>query len=138
SGTMQVCDGSNWGNIGIGVPTGTIAAFAAASCPNGWSEYTPARGRFLRGIDNDAGNDPDGTRAAGSTQGDAIGNHKHEIAGRSISNKASGASTIYYIYDHGGDPGSWSHNSYNTTSDPSTRNTATESRSKNVAVTFCV
>ena len=45
SGTMQVCDGSNWGNIGIGVPTGTIAAFAASSCPNGWSEYTalPAR-----------------------------------------------------------------------------------------------
>ena len=48
-----------WSNSAI--PSGTIAAFAATSCPTGWSEYTPARGAFLRGIDNGAGRDPDGT-----------------------------------------------------------------------------
>ncbi|MCV0371891.1 MAG: hypothetical protein K5845_20930, partial [Filomicrobium sp.] len=73
SGTMQVCDGNNWGNIGIGVPGGTIAAFEAVSCPAGWSEYTPARGRFLRGIDTlAAGIDPSGTRAPGNIQEDTL------------------------------------------------------------------
>ncbi len=53
------------------IPSGLIAAFASTSCPAGWSEYTAARGRFLRGIDNGAGNDPDGTRTPGATQADA-------------------------------------------------------------------
>jgi hypothetical protein len=51
--------------------------FASASCPSGWSEYTAARGRFLRGIDNGAGLDPDGTRTAGGTQADMVGPHTH-------------------------------------------------------------
>lgn len=79
SGTMQVCDGSEWGNIGIGVPTGTISAISASSCPSGWTEYTPARGPFLRGIDNGAGNDPDGTRAPGNAQADGIKTHTINI-----------------------------------------------------------
>jgi len=61
-----------------GVPTGTIMAFAG-TCPAGWTEYTAARGRFLRGIDNGAGNDPDGTRAAGATQADMVGPHTHGV-----------------------------------------------------------
>lgn len=68
SGTMQLCNGTAWGNIGLGLPAGAISAFATNSCPAGWVEYTPARGRFLRGIDNGAGIDPDGTRSPGSTQ----------------------------------------------------------------------
>ncbi len=78
SGTMQVCDGNNWGNIGIGVPTGSIVAFAASSCPNGWSEYTASRGRFLRGIDNGAGLDPSGTRVPGGQQADTLQDHGHK------------------------------------------------------------
>lgn len=124
SGTMQVCDGSEWGNIGIGVPTGTIAAFAASSCPSGWSEYTPARGRFLRGIDNGAGNDPDGTRAAGNVQADLLKSHTHTV------NAANYAAYTANDYAAGG---------INSPHGSLTSNASggAETRPKNVAVTFC-
>ncbi|ODA66155.1 hypothetical protein A7A08_03008 [Methyloligella halotolerans] len=117
SGTMQVCDGSNWGNIGIGVPTGTIAAFAASSCPAGWSEYQAARGRFLRGIDNGAGNDPDGTRSPGDPQGDEFKAHTHYNDG--------GNDNAVYRYWSASSRGGWRELG------------GDETRPKNVAVTFC-
>lgn len=61
------------------VPDHAVMAFNLSSCPTGWTEYTPARGRFVRGIDNGAGNDPDGTRAVGATQADAFAAHSHGI-----------------------------------------------------------
>jgi hypothetical protein len=129
SGTMQVCDGSNWGNIGIGVPTGTIAAFAASSCPAGWSEYTAARGRFLRGIDTlAAGVDPDGTRAPGNTQADDLKSHRHTLS--------------YYNSGSGSGNNDWAMGMNTTRSGEQSRLTAleggSETRPKNVAVTFCV
>jgi hypothetical protein len=125
SATMQVCDGSSWTNIGVGMPAGTIAAFEATSCPSGWSEYTTARGRFLRGRDNGAGNDPDGTRAPGSTQADELKSHTHEVY--------TDNSTAY-VAGAGG---------YRATSagaaapDASGATGGTETRPKNVTVTFC-
>jgi hypothetical protein len=65
--------------IGAGIPTGAIMAFDLTTCPTGWSEYTAARGRFLRGIDNGAGNDPDGTRAPGNIQADEFKSHSHGV-----------------------------------------------------------
>jgi len=64
-------------------PRGAVIAFNLSSCPGGWSEYAPARGRFIRGIDTTGGNniDPDGRRAPGSTQEDAIRNMKGKISG---------------------------------------------------------
>lgn len=50
------------------VPSGAVMTFDLTTCPSGWSEYQAARGRFVRGIDNGAGNDPDGTRAPGNVQ----------------------------------------------------------------------
>ncbi len=62
-------DGSNLTNLPTtSLPTGAITAFDLTTCPTGWSEYIPARGRFLRGIDNGAGNDPAGTRIPGNIQ----------------------------------------------------------------------
>ncbi|QDG94591.1 hypothetical protein NIBR502774_18905 (plasmid) [Rhizobium sp. NIBRBAC000502774] len=61
------------------VPTGAIMAFDLTSCPTGWTEYTAARGRFLRGIDNGAGNDPSGTRALGNIQEDLLKAHNHNM-----------------------------------------------------------
>lgn len=54
------------------LPTGAIMAFDLTTCPTGWSEYTAARGRFLRGIDPSGSTavDPDGTRAPGNQQAD--------------------------------------------------------------------
>lgn len=86
---LEVCDGVNWLPAGGSViPSGTIAAFAANECPDGWSEYTPARGHFLRGRDPTGANDPDGARNAGSLQGDANKSHGHAGTAASAGNHA--------------------------------------------------
>ena len=130
SGTMQVCDGTAWGNIGIGVPAGTISAFAAASCPSGWVEYGPARGRFLRGIDNGAGNDPDGTRAPGNVQADMLAAHTHGLPGSLLHNSAPAD-----FSSQGG--GSADYRRNENTGHTTTSSGGTETRPKNVAVIFC-
>jgi len=125
-GAYQFWGGSNWVNLGGGIPNGTIAAFATASCPSGWAEYTPARGRFLRGIDPTGTLDPDGIRTPGSTQEDMFESHSHRIRDNDGSNTPNepslddGGSNWEYTYQGkveatGGD----------------------ETRPKNVAVTFC-
>lgn len=67
------------GSAATGVPSGFIGAFDLEACPTGWSEYTAARGRFLRGIDPTGTNDPDGVRTAGSLQGDELKSHAHDL-----------------------------------------------------------
>ena len=71
-------------------PRGAVIAFNLSSCPGGWSEYAPARGRFIRGIDTTGGStDPDGRRNPGSTQEDAIRNITGAITGvKGASNRA--------------------------------------------------
>lgn len=82
-------------------PKDAIVAFEASTCPEGWSEYERAYGRFLRGIDkSDNPIDPSGLRSPGSVQesGTSLpnnpwtigssGGHKHRVltetdAGRS-------------------------------------------------------
>lgn len=73
------CSDGGSGSSGIGSATGMIAAFEATSCPAGWSEYVPARGRFLRGIDITGAFDPDGVRTPGSIQGDELRSHLHAV-----------------------------------------------------------
>lgn len=47
------------------VPVGAVMAFNLSACPTGWSEYAPAYGRFIRGIDKSGANiDPLGQRTA--------------------------------------------------------------------------
>ena len=126
--TLELCTGSGWQPMGVGIPAGTISAFASTTCPTGWSEYTAARGRFLRGIDNGAGNDADGTRAPGATQADLVGSHSHANAMPSV------------VYPSLGNPDGAG---YTTITAINAFNQATpsaggaETRPKNVAVTFC-
>ncbi len=138
---LELCTGTGWQMMGVGIPAGTISAFASTTCPTGWSEYTPARGRFLRGIDNGAGNDPAGTRTPGNTQTDAFQGHHHL-------NKYSTAYSGYGTSGNG-----WQSNFAGSLSDgtssqafittPATDGTngvprtSSETRPKNVAVTFC-
>ncbi len=125
------------GGISGGTPTGAIMAFDLATCPTGWSEYTPARGRFLRGIDNGAGNDPSGTRVAGNVQADAFQGHWHDFW--SQQNSTAGSTTGGYLTDYTNQ----SKNNYNKARDAAsdgtngTPRTATETRPKNVAVLYC-
>jgi hypothetical protein len=53
----------------IAAPRGSVLAFALAACPDEWSKYEPAIGRFIRGID------PDGNRRLGSLEDDAFQGH---------------------------------------------------------------
>jgi hypothetical protein len=62
-------------------PAGAVIAFNRSNCPAGWSEYAPARGRFIRGIDKSGQTDPSGTRNPGNTQEDAIRNIIGSITG---------------------------------------------------------
>jgi hypothetical protein len=63
-------------------PAGAVIAFNLPACPAGWSEYTPAYGRFIRGIDKSGGNiDPNGQRSSGNVQEDAIRNITGSISG---------------------------------------------------------
>jgi endosialidase-like protein len=116
-----------------GVPTGTIMAFAG-TCPAGWTEYTAARGRFLRGIDNGAGIDPSGTRAAGSTQADAFQGHYHSESGTFMSPSPGGAGSSTGGAAVFSAPVIGAPTSDGTNGTP---RTATETRPVNVAVTFC-
>ena len=149
---LELCTGSGWQMMGVGIPAGTISAFARTTCPTGWSEYTPARGRFLRGIDNGAGNDPNGTRVPGGVQNDDFRSHKHDL-GRLWSDSTgspNGLGTANSILrsvatnqDYGTDPrglgiavGTGSGGDGYMTD--ALRDTGgNETRPKNIAVTFC-
>lgn len=132
-------------NITVGgipvVPTGAIMAFDLASCPTGWTEYTAARGRFLRGIDNGAGNDPDGTRASGATQADAFQGHTFSVSAFewTIPTVGTGGSVAYTRNSNANDgsqplPFITGPNTDGTNGTP---RTAAETRPKNVAVLYC-
>lgn len=57
------------------VPTWAIMAFNLTACPDTWTEYTPARGRFLRWIDSTWVNDS--TRVLWDLQADDFKSHNH-------------------------------------------------------------
>lgn len=65
--------------LDILMPAGAVVAFNREECPAGWSEYGPARGRFIRGIDPTGERYPDGVRELGSYQADAFQAHRHAI-----------------------------------------------------------
>lgn len=141
---LELCTGSGWQIMGVGIPAGTISAFASTTCPTGWSEYTAARGRFLRGIDYGAGNDPDGTRAPGLTQNDAFQGHFHDVVMTAMPSQPRIVSYSPGDYSGATAPNNgsqgWSGLQARTpVSDGAsgTPRTATETRPKNVAVTYC-
>jgi hypothetical protein len=122
------------------VPTGAVMPFNLATCPTGWTEYTPARGRFIRGIDNGAGNDPSGTRALENVQADSFQGHHHSIT---FSVDSTGLPNIWPYMSNG-----YSSSAENSTSEGATSpvtdgtngnpRTANETRPKNVALLYCV
>ncbi|MEK2645993.1 hypothetical protein [Bdellovibrio sp. BCCA] len=129
---MEFCDGIAWQSFtgSSSIPTGAVMAFDLTSCPSGWTEYTAARGRFLRGIDNGAGNDPSGTRAPGSVQVDDFKSHTHSPNG-------------YFVSGTSGADGDLDGSTQVTGYDKSTitgvlsSTGGAETRPKNVAVLFC-
>ncbi len=125
---LEMFNGASWTSVGSALPNGAIAAFASASCPSGWSEYTPARGRFLRGIDNGAGLDAGGTRAPGHQQTDATA-----INGLSATTNAS----LNILSPQPNTGGAHDLSRGPSAGSVTLASTDTETRPYNVAVTFC-
>lgn len=118
-------------------PPGAVMAFSIENCPRGWKPFEPAFGRFLRGIDyNSAGVDPDGRREPGHLQEDAFQDHLHSMtsvlstshAGVVASNQgfAVGDRSLPITRTNGA-----------TGNENFTARHSSETRPKNVAVTFC-
>jgi hypothetical protein len=121
------------------IPSGMIAAFASTTCPAGWGEFIGARGKFLRGIDNGAGYDPDGTRAPLNVQSDMVGPHTHVADGYVVN---SGATAVNPGTAIGGAPGVFATTNgtgYTVLTGPTIHSNGTaETRPKNIAVLFCM
>lgn len=129
-------------NFLIAAPEGAVVAFYLPNCPEGWapadgSNGTPdLRGAFVRGRDDigtgAAGRDPGGARNIGDYQEDAFQGHHHSI--------------VYQDNLAGGVGGANAAGSgvTRTTGNPisdgvnGTPRTASETRPKNVALTYCV
>lgn len=124
--------------------SGMIVAFEASSCPTGWTEYTPARGRFLRGLDPDGTTDADGLRIAGSTQEDAFQGHRHAMQ-FSTATPVEAWTVDYNVGATFGRGANGGGSNYGTMriADPiadlvnGTPRISSETRPKNVAVIFC-
>ena len=133
--------------VAAAMPSGMIAAFATTTCPSGWSEYTAARGAFLRGIDNGAGRDPAGTRSPGAYAGDTFASHSHGVNDPGHSHTVTwsqsgwGGANMNSSYLAGIDSnraGAKSLGSSASTTGISIQNTgSSETAPKNVAVLFC-
>ncbi len=138
---MEFCNGTAWSDMSAPmVPTGAVIAFDLTSCPTGWSEYTPAYGRVVRGIDKSGSSiDPSGQRSPGSTQGDSLQQHQHYIEGQSASNDnivAFQETNVDATYGSGGNTGSRG-DSYIYVGSVKNGTTSAETRGKNVALLYC-
>lgn len=117
-----------------------VIAFNRESCPDGWSDFVPAYGRFIRGIDKSGEQiDPEGRRKHGNFQEDALGQHHHHygypahlpsIYGLEES-APSPNNTRYGFSDSGGPVGAKQAAKTNTVG-------TSESRPVNVALLYCV
>jgi len=79
SKAMEFCNGTAWGTVGgSGVPSGTIAFFAAA-CPTGWSEYTALQGRYVVGVPSGGTLSAAVGTALSNQENRPVGQHTHGI-----------------------------------------------------------
>ncbi|MFL3651128.1 MAG: hypothetical protein ACI6PR_07915 [Pseudoalteromonas sp.] len=107
-------------------PQTVIIAVASDSCPDGWTDYENAYGRFLRGIDKSNKKiDPDGRRNHGTLQEDLVKKHQHpykSAASKDVSGKGSKSNFAWNSADYSTDVN---------------KSGGVETRPKNVALLFC-
>lgn len=110
-------------------PPRSVVAFNSTTCPEGWREFAPLYGRFVRGIDR-SGNkiDPDGPRAPSHIQSDMFASHTHNFE-EHRTHRRSGKANI----DRFDAP--W--NEQGMKQVPTTATGGVETRPKNVALLYC-
>ncbi len=111
---------------------GAVVPFALETCPTGWQEYSPAYGRFVRGVDK-SGNrvNPDGMVPIGTEQVDTYASHSHPIATVETTSHAhldGGSSFRVFSAAHARDPSNIGSSVVGTT----------ETRPKNVSLLYCI
>ena len=115
----------------ISIPSDAVVAFNANECPNRWREYTPAYGRFIRGVDkSERPVDPDGRRVVGHYQEDAIQKHHHSRRYHQANTTGSRPHPNFEYQDDNG-------NATLTTTDIVDARVGEETRPKNVALLYC-
>jgi hypothetical protein len=117
-------------SLRISSPSEVILAVASDSCPEGWEDYAPAYGRFIRGIDKSNSKiDADGLRNFGTLQGDMIKKHTHKATyRRGKENDSNGGGHNHEVTDG-------SKNETITTDNCG--GCGPETRPKNVALLYC-
>jgi len=113
--------------LAMNSPSKVIITVKENSCPEGWRDYAPAYGVFVRGIDK-TGNHDEANRPVGNFQEQSIQKHAHKVTvfGRKRSGKAT--------YDRF-DAASYDGSSVKTTSEGETG--TKETRPKNIALLYC-
>jgi len=115
------------GGAQITIPSGAVIPFDLDACPAGWTEYAPAYGRFVRGVDKSGeSRDPAGERAIGSVQADELRTHTHTYTYMQGDNNVDGVDSAT---THSGEH----HNEQGQTGAAG----GAETRPKNVALLFC-
>lgn len=153
-GGVQFPDGTKQMTSAMNLLKGAVIAFDLQKCPEGWSEYQAAYGRFIRGLDRGKPpTDPDGQRPLAGFQNDAV----QKITGKLYGVKGAGNQAWDWGFRPSDEPGNAflvpnSQHYYNTyggrdynpgTGDAavfdSSRSvrTAVETRPVNVALLYC-
>ena len=114
----------------VSSPQEVILAVASDNCPEGWIDYAPAYGRFVRGIDkSNAKVDLDGMRKFGTHQGDMVKKHTHKAEyRRGKDNDSNGGGHNHKVTDV---------TKAETITTDNCTNCGGENRPKNIALLYC-
>jgi hypothetical protein len=156
TGGFQFPDGTQQATAAVTIPAGAVVPFNLGNCPAGWTDYMPAYGRFIRGIDKSGQSiDPGGRRNVNDLQDYAI----PQITGK-LTGVEGGTNTAWPWGFKPGTSGAFdvsaagypNYNKYNGDYFPAggsgqaatfdskrvlPNNTAPESRPRNVALLYC-
>jgi hypothetical protein len=76
----NIYNGTKWELIGgDSTPTGTIAYFDLTTCPEGWTEATNAKGRYIVGTQNSANKNLTVGQSLADGENRAVGQHAHGV-----------------------------------------------------------
>ena len=127
------------------LPSRSVVAFNLEKCPQGWDEFKPAYGRFVRGVDRSGNSvDPEKERTVSSLQEDEMRSHTHAVNDPGHSHGMGPFSQPGNIFDSGNNRSAWSYySSPNMLTSSSKSNISignsggADTRPKNVALLYC-